>query len=71
MASIAQTSHRTDEQYYEVAAPHSLGERLVIAAPSPLAVDIERAVTQMQGMIERYRGPAPTWVREQNLATAR
>lgn len=46
-------------------------ERLVIAAPSPLAVDVERAVTQMQGVIERYRGPAATWVREQNLATAR
>lgn len=53
------------------ASYHYALERLVIAAPSPLAVDVERAVTQMQGVIERYRGPASTWVREQNLATAR
>lgn len=53
------------------ASYHYALERLVIAAPSPLAVDVERTVTQMQGVIERYRGPASTWVREQNLATAR
>jgi hypothetical protein len=53
------------------ASCHYALERLVIATPSALAVDVERAVTQMQGMIERYRGPAPTWVREQNLATVR
>jgi hypothetical protein len=53
------------------ASYHFALERLVITTPSPLAVDVERAITQMQGMIERYRQPAPTWVREQNLATAR
>jgi hypothetical protein len=53
------------------ASYHYALERLVIATPSPMAVDVERAITQMQGMIERYRAPAPTWVREQNLATVR
>jgi hypothetical protein len=53
------------------ASYHYALERLVIAAPSPLAVDVERAITQMQGVIERYRSPALTWVSEQNLATAR
>jgi len=46
-------------------------ERLVIMTPSPQAVDVERAVNHMQAMIARYRGPAPTWMREQNLATVR
>ncbi len=46
-------------------------ERLVITTPSPRAVDIERAITQMLAEIDRYRQPAPTWIREQNLATAR
>jgi hypothetical protein len=53
------------------ASYHFALERLVIETPSALAVDVERAITQMQGMIERYRGPAPTWAREQNLATVR
>lgn len=60
----AKLMQRATSYYYAL-------ERLVIATPSPLAVDVERAVTQMQGMIERYRHPAPTWVREQNLATVR
>jgi len=46
-------------------------EHLVIMTPSPQAVDAERALNQMQAQIARYRGPAPTWVREQNLATVR
>ena len=46
-------------------------ERLVIQTPSPQAVDIERAVNHMQALIARYHGPAPTWMREQNLATVR
>lgn len=46
-------------------------ERLVIATPSTQAVDVERAINRLQAMIERYRGPAPTWMREQNLATVR
>ncbi|MGA2568275.1 MAG: hypothetical protein ABSF41_15775 [Pseudolabrys sp.] len=46
-------------------------ERLVIATPSPQSVEVERAVTQLQAQIARYRPPAPTWMREQNLATVR
>lgn len=46
-------------------------ERLVVMTPSPLAVDIERAINQMQADIARYRNPTPTWIREQNLATVR
>jgi hypothetical protein len=43
----------------------------VIATPSTQAVDVERAVNNLQALIARYRGPAPTWMREQNLATVR
>jgi hypothetical protein len=46
-------------------------ERLVITTPSPQAADIERNINRLQAMIARYRAPAPTWVREQNLASAR
>ena len=46
-------------------------ERLVVATPSPQAVQIERAIDRLQAQIARYNSPAPTWVREQNLATAR
>ena len=46
-------------------------ERLVITTPSGQAVDVERAINEMQALIARYRHPAPTWVREQNLATVR
>jgi hypothetical protein len=46
-------------------------ERLVVMTPSPLAVDIERAINQMQADIARYRNPAPSWMREQNLVTVR
>src|SRR5450756_1525092 len=53
------------------ASYHYALERLVIATPSPQAVDIERAVNHLQALIARYRGPAPTWMREQNLATVR
>jgi len=46
-------------------------ERLVVTTPSPQAVQIERAIDRLQAQIARYQSPAPTWVREQNLATAR
>jgi hypothetical protein len=46
-------------------------ERLVIMTPSPQAADVERALNQLQAQIARYRHPAPTWVREQNLVTVR
>ena len=47
-------------------------EHLVIAVPSPLAIDAERAVNQLYVEISRYRGqPTPTWQREPNLAFQR
>jgi hypothetical protein len=46
-------------------------ERLVIQTPSGQAADVERSINQLQAQIARYRGPAPTWVREQNLVTVR
>lgn len=47
-------------------------ERLVVATPSQQAVEAERALNRLQGQIARYRGgTAPTWVREQSLASAR
>lgn len=46
-------------------------ERLVVATPSPQAVQVERAIDRLQAQIARYQSPAPTWVREENLATAR
>jgi len=46
-------------------------EHLVIQSPSPMAVDIERAITAMNAEIAYYRSPAPSWTREQNLVTAR
>jgi hypothetical protein len=47
-------------------------ERLVIMTPSPLAIEVERSLNQLQAQIARYRShPAPTWVREQSLAAAR
>lgn len=45
--------------------------RLVIASPSPQAVDIERSIDRLKAGIERYRDPAPTWVRGQSLAFSR
>ena len=47
-------------------------ERLVIAAPSPQAVDAERTLNNLQAEIARYRHhPAPTWQREPSLAFQR
>ena len=46
-------------------------ERLVIKTPSPQVADVEHALNQLQAQITRYRRPAPTWVREQNLVTVR
>ena len=46
-------------------------ERLVIATPSPQAAEVGRSLDQLQAQIARYRGLAPTWVREQNLVTVR
>lgn len=46
-------------------------DRLVIQTPSPQAADAERAINQLQEQIARYRAPAPSWVREHNLVTAR
>ena len=47
-------------------------EHLVIAVPSPLAIEAERAVNQLYAEISRYRGqPTPTWQREPSLAFQR
>jgi hypothetical protein len=47
-------------------------ERLVVATPSQQAVEAERALNQLQSQVARYRGrTAPTWQREQSLASAR
>jgi hypothetical protein len=46
-------------------------ERLAINTPSPQAADVERTLNQLQDQIARYRHPASTWVREQNLVTIR
>ena len=47
-------------------------EHLVIAAPSPQAIEAERAVNQLHAEISRYRGqPTPTWQREPSLAFQR
>jgi hypothetical protein len=43
-------------------------ERLVITTPSPLAVEAERALNQLQAQIARYRSLPPTWQREPSLA---
>ena len=45
-------------------------ERLVVATPSPQAVEVERALNELQSQIARYRTrSAPSWVREQSLAS--
>ena len=47
-------------------------ERLVIMTPTTQAVEVERSLNQLRGQIAHYRGhTAPTWVREQSLASAR
>lgn len=47
-------------------------ERLVVMTPSAQAVDVERTLNQLQSQIAYYRThPAPTWAREQSLASAR
>ena len=47
-------------------------ERLVVMAPSPQAVEVERSLTQLQKQIGYFRShPAPTWVRERSLASSR
>ena len=46
-------------------------ERLVIAVPSPQAVEAERALNRLKAQIARYRtNLPPTWQREQSLAAA-
>jgi hypothetical protein len=46
-------------------------ERLVVVTPSQQAVECEQSLNRLQSLIERYRHPAPTWAREQSLASAR
>ena len=46
-------------------------ERLVVASPLAQAAEVERAINQLRATIARYHHLTPSWVREQNLATAR
>jgi hypothetical protein len=47
-------------------------ERLVIMTPMQQAVDVERSLNQLQAQIAHYRThSAPTWAREQSLASTR
>jgi len=46
-------------------------ERLVVSTPSPQAVEVERALNQLQAEIARYRSHLPpSWRREPSLAAA-
>ncbi len=52
-----------------VAAYRFALERLVIAVPSPQAVEVERALNRLKAEVARYRSNLPpTWQREQSLA---
>lgn len=55
---------RAESYYYAL-------ERLVITTPSPQAAEVDRAIGRMQAEMARYRQPAPSWTREQSLASAR
>jgi hypothetical protein len=47
-------------------------ERLVIMTPTTQAVETERSINQLQAQVAHYRlRSAPTWVREQSLASSR
>jgi hypothetical protein len=47
-------------------------ERMVVMTPSAQAAEVERVLNQLQALIVRYRTvPAPTWQREQSLASSR
>ncbi len=46
-------------------------ENVSIITPSPQAANVEHVLNQLQNLIARYRYPALTWMREQNLATVR
>jgi hypothetical protein len=47
-------------------------ERLVIMTPSQQAAETERLLNELQTRVAYYRGHmAPTWAREQSLASTR
>jgi hypothetical protein len=69
-AAIVALVHRTLAQ--RVAGYRFALKRLVIATPSMQAPAVERDLNQLQARIAYYRTHrAPTWVREQSLASAR
>jgi len=45
-------------------------ERLVITTPMSQAVEVERLINQLQGVINRYNTLPPTWKREPSLASS-
>ena len=53
------------------ASYHYALERLVITTPSPQAADVDRVIGRMRAELARYRQPAPSWIREPSLASAR
>jgi hypothetical protein len=54
-----------------VAAYRFAMERLVVIAPSPQAVEVERALSRLQDLIAYYRTPVRPWTRESSLAASR
>jgi hypothetical protein len=54
-----------------VAAYRFAMERLVVMTPSPEAVEVERALNRLQGLVEYYRTPVRPWTRESSLAASR
>jgi hypothetical protein len=53
-----------------VAAYRFALERLVVEMPSRQAVDVERALSQLQAQVLRYQVLPPTWKREPSLASS-
>jgi len=51
-----------------VAAYRFALERMVLVAPSPTAVEVERLLNVLQFQIARYQNLPPTWQREPSLA---
>lgn len=62
---------RTSLAQRVVAYRYALGH-LIVATPLQQGVDVERTLNQLEAGVTQYRThPAPTWMREQSLASAR
>jgi hypothetical protein len=70
--NVALVSNVSEKLTQRVAAYRIALERLVIMTPSQQAVEAERSINQLQAQLAYYRThSAPTWAREQSLASAR